>query len=117
MGSAASNLENIQVVSATDADTKAIIKAFWIDFRNGQSKIYLLGNGKPPAPGFPGYTFRKLDANRISLLAWRSRDEAEKWIITQGFTEDASDAVSEMDYPMLKGLIGNRQSNVVVELF
>jgi len=112
-----SNLENIQVVSTTDDDTKAIIKAFWIEFKKGQSKIYLLGNGKPPAPGFPGYTFRKLDANRISLLAWRSRDEAEKWIISQGDAEDISDAVSEMDYPMLKSLIGNRQNNVLLELF
>jgi hypothetical protein len=91
-------------------------KRYFHDFKNGKTNIFAI-SGNLIIQTLPKFAFRKIDDDKIAVLAWMNRDEAEDW--RQGNKLNNS-AVVELTYSELTQYLNESspvaQKNCTVEI-
>jgi len=69
-------------------------KSYFQEFKKGKANVFVI-SGNPIIQALPKFAFRKIDDDKIAILAWMNRDEAEGW---RQANKSNNSVVAELNY-------------------
>ncbi len=78
-------------------DSNENLNSYLLEFKSGKRKLFFVGGPatRPVYPGLPDLAFRKLSPLNKAILAWRVKEDAEKWC---GWSGDDKSYIVELSY-------------------